>query len=213
MFGNKLKSIFKESGENGEKSNKRQVENIIFLIIILIVVVIVINRVWAKDEGKGKINDNNDKVLAQVVDTNLDNTEKSQNSGYYNLQENLETILETMEGVGKVKVLINYSETSSVVAMYNETVTESATEEKDTAGGTRNVTEVDTQKQIAYSEEDGNSTPITEKVIMPTIEGAIITAQGAENATVKANIISAVEAITGLATHKIQVFKMGSKEE
>ena len=43
---------------------------------------------------------------------------------------------------------------------------------------------------------------------MPTIEGAIITAEGASNATVKANIISATQAITGLATHKIQVFQM-----
>lgn len=207
MFGEKFKNALKE---NGEKSNKRQIENIIFLIIILIVVVIVINKVWSKDEDKSKINDNDDKVLAQVMDTNLNNTDKSKNSNYYDLQENLETILETMEGVGKVKVLINYSETSSVVAMYNETVTESSTQEKDTSGGTRNVTEVDTQKEIAYSEENGNSAPITEKVIMPTIEGAIITAEGAENATVKANIVAAVEAVTGLATHKIQVFKMES---
>lgn len=209
MFGEKVKNVFKE---NGEKNNKKQIENIIFLIIILIVVVIAINRIWAKDEDNSKIDTNDDKVLAQTIDTNIDNTQKEQNSNYYNLQEQLETILQTMEGVGKVRVLINYSETSSVVAMYNETVTESSTQEKDTSGGTRNITEVDTQKEIAYSEENGNSTPITEKVIMPTIEGAIITAQGAENATVKANIVSAVEAVTGLATHKIQVFKMEKVE-
>ena len=92
--------------------------------------------------------------------------------------------------------------------MYNETKTESVTEEKDTEGGTRNVTSTDTQKEIAYTEENGTSSPITEKVVMPTIEGAIITAQGASNATIKANIISATQAVTGLATHKIQVFQM-----
>ena len=46
-------------------------------------------------------------------------------------------------------------------------------------------------------------------MIMPTVEGAIITAQGVSDATVKTNIISAVEAVTGIATHKIQVFEMG----
>ena len=51
-------------------------------------------------------------------------------------------------------------------------------------------------------------TPITQKIIQPKIEGAIITAQGANNATVKTNVIQAVEAVTGLATHKIQVFEM-----
>ena len=44
--------------------------------------------------------------------------------------------------------------------------------------------------------------------MQPKIEGAIITAKGANNADIKANIIQAVEAVTGLATHKIQVFEM-----
>ena len=46
---------------------------------------------------------------------------------------------------------------------------------------------------------------------MPQIEGAIITAKGASNSNVKSNIISAVEAVTGIATHKIQVFEMGDE--
>ena len=50
--------------------------------------------------------------------------------------------------------------------------------------------------------------PITQKIIQPKIQGAIITAKGANDANTKANIIQAVEAITGLATHKIQVFEM-----
>ena len=43
---------------------------------------------------------------------------------------------------------------------------------------------------------------------MPKMEGALIVAEGANNASVKANIIQAVEALTGLATHKIQVLEM-----
>ena len=50
--------------------------------------------------------------------------------------------------------------------------------------------------------------PITQKVVKPKVEGAIITAKGASNAEIKTNIIQAVEAVTGLATHKIQVFEM-----
>ncbi len=50
-------------------------------------------------------------------------------------------------------------------------------------------------------------TPITQKVVQPKIEGAIITAKGANDMTTKTNIIQAVEAATGLATHKIQVLR------
>lgn len=200
----KLRNKFKlTSGEESEKKGKnKKIENLIFLIILLIVTVIMINSIWTGDSENSQ--EHTDKVLADVLKTD----DVNEGTGYYKLQESLEEILETIEGVGKVKVLINYSETSTTVAMYNETKTESITEEQDTEGGTRNVTQTDTQKEIAYTEADGNSNPITEKVIMPAIEGAIITAEGAANATIKSNIISATQAITGLATHKIQVFKM-----
>ena len=52
-----------------------------------------------------------------------------------------------------------------------------------------------------------NEEIIVQKTISPKLEGAIIIASGANNANVKANIIQAVEAATGLATHKIQVFE------
>ena len=54
----------------------------------------------------------------------------------------------------------------------------------------------------------GEKSIITQKTVSPKIEGAIITAEGGENANVKTQIIQAVEAATGLATHKIQVFKL-----
>ena len=62
---------------------------------------------------------------------------------------------------------------------------------------------MDTSKEVVYQNEE----IITQKKVSPKIEGAIITATGANNSTVKTNIIQAVEAATGLATHKIQVFE------
>ena len=197
-----IKNKLKLTNNNENKGDKKKIESIIFLIIILIITVIIINSVWNGDSEDSKVQ--NDKVLAEVLESDC----KDKTSGYYALQQDLESILETMEGVGKVKVLINYAETSTTVAMYNETKTESTTEEKDTEGGTRNVTQTDTQKEIAYTSETGESAPITEKIVMPIIEGAVITAEGAGNANVKSNIISATQAVTGLATHKIQVFQM-----
>ena len=44
--------------------------------------------------------------------------------------------------------------------------------------------------------------------MLPKIEGAIVIAEGAGNANVKANIIQAVAAVTGVATYKVQVFPM-----
>ena len=75
-------------------------------------------------------------------------------------------------------------------------------------GGLRNTTSTEVQKDVIYSGEGGNKIPMTEKIVMPTIEGAVITAQGVENANVKTNIINAVKSATGLSIDKIQVFEM-----
>lgn len=72
-------------------------------------------------------------------------------------------------------------------------------------GGIRVIESVDENKEIIV---DAENNPITEKVILPKIEGAIVIAEGGENAMIKTNVIQAVSAVTGLATHKIQVFKM-----
>ena len=87
--------------------------------------------------------------------------------------------------------------------MYNKTDKKSITNEKDSEGGTRIVEENDSSQEVIYQ----NDEIIIQKTITPKIEGAIITATGANNSYVKTNIIQAVEAATGLATHKIQVFE------
>ena len=194
-----LKEIFKKSEEGKDK--KKQIENIVVFIIILIITVLIINTMWSGEDKEGTENTHDaSKVLAHTDSSQQDN-----------LEDQLEDILETINGVGKVNVLIKYSESSTVVAMYNEITSESTSKENDGDGGSKDIKETENKKEIVYTDENGTNKPITEKVVMPVIEGAIVTAQGAGNANVKSSIVSAVEAVTGLAVHKIQVFEMGSK--
>lgn len=208
MFGNKLKSIIKQE-ENPEGNNKKKIENLVFFIVVLIITIVVINVIWNGNKKTNNQETNIDnKKLAESQNT-LSGTSDIQNSNTQNeLETKLEKILSKIQGVGEVQVCINYQESAEVVAMYNENSKTSSTEETDTSGGTRKIEETDTQKDIIYKEDNGEKTPITKKVVQPKIEGAIITAKGANNAETKTNIIQAVEAVTGLATHKIQVFEM-----
>ena len=205
MFGDKLKKlIIKTDSENGEGNSKKKIESLVFFVVILIITIVMINLIWNGNKQTTKEESN-------TLSKQLANTEESiKNNATItsDLEEQLEYILSKIQGVGEVKVFINYSESSQIVAMYNETTKTSSTEESDTSGGTRKIQEIDSQKDIIYQEENGEKTPVTQKVIQPKVEGAIITAKGAGNAEIKANIIQAVEAVTGLATHKIQVFEM-----
>lgn len=202
MFRNQLNKLIKSNNEEGQVKNKKTIENLVFFVIILIITIVIINIIWngKKQTTKQESNNSTTKQLAE--------TEVNETSNSTDLSVQLEEILSKIQGVGEVKVFVNYSESSQIVAMYNETTKSSNTEESDTSGGTRKIQEIDSQKDIIYQEQDGEKTPITQKVIQPKVEGAIITAKGANNAETKANIIQAVEAVTGLATHKIQVFEM-----
>lgn len=204
MFGDKLKKIVNAKEEEGG-NEKRKIENLVFFVVLLIITIVIINIIWKGN--KQVIKQENNTTTKQLANREIP-TNVSDNTTTDNLTEKLETILSKIQGVGEVKVFVNYSETSEVVAMYNETTKTSNTEENDTSGGTRKIQETDSQRDIIYQEENGEKTPITQKVIQPKVEGAIITAKGANSAEIKANIIQAVEAVTGLATHKIQVFEM-----
>ena len=74
-------------------------------------------------------------------------------------------------------------------------------------GGTRTIETIDENREIVV---DSANNPITQKVVMPKIEGAIVIAEGGGDATIKTNVVQAVSAVTGLATHKIQVSKMSN---
>lgn len=199
----KMENFLKKmSSKNGETKAKKKIENIIFLIIILVITLVMINTIWNGNEGKNEKTETTNSSGKVLADTEKSTTSQDE------LEEKLENFLSTIKNVGKVKVLINYSETSSLVPLYDETTTTSSTEEGDSSGGTRNVTETEVQKDVVFSEKSGSKEPVTQKTIMPTIQGAIITAEGASDATVRTNIINAVGAVTGLSIDKVQVFEM-----
>lgn len=199
MLSEKLKKIFPKNDGN----NKKKIENILVFIVILAITIVAINYIWNGDETSKSSNEvpeaENSNSVVQV----------STHSFYDENEEKLANILSNIEGVGKVKVLLTYSQTSTSIPLYNENLRESNTTETDSSGGSRTVAESDSEKEVIYKEDSsGNREPVTQSVISPQIEGAIITAEGADNAEVKSAIVQAVEAATGLATHKIQVFKM-----
>lgn len=204
MFKDKLNRLIEKDKEEG--NNRKKIENLVFFVVVLIITIVVINLIWNDKNASKDIKgvDNNKKLAAvNQVETQIKQVPQEQN-----LSQKLESILSKIQGVGDVNVFINYSESSEVVAMYNENSKSSTTEETDVSGGVRKVQETDSQKDIIYQENEGVKTPMTKKVVEPKIEGAIITAKGANNIDIKTNIIQAVEAVTGLATHKIQVFEM-----
>ncbi len=179
-----------------DKDNKRRNENLVAFLIILVITLIIINKILSEDESKNALDENNAEL---VTKSNVVATEVSIENE--NLKVELENILSKISGVGKVEVLLTYSETSSMSPLYNESTSSSVSTSSD---GT--TTETTSESKEIFT--DSSDEAVIEKYKMPKLEGAIVIAQGAGDITVKSNIVSAVEATTGLLNHKIQVFEM-----
>ncbi|MGN1299196.1 MAG: hypothetical protein ACI4UE_04360 [Candidatus Scatovivens sp.] len=179
-----------------EKFKNNKIEKLVSFLVILVITLIIINKILNEDDKNKKENLTN---TTQLVTTDNENNDVD------NLEEKLETILSQIQGVGKVNVLITYSESSSINPLYNENSSSSTTEENVNSDTTKVTQTQSTSKEILT---DSSSNPIIQKTTYPKIEGSIIIAEGASSAEVKTSIISAVEAATGLASHKIQVFEM-----
>lgn len=188
----KLKGIF--------NNKDKKMENLVSFLIILIITLIVINKILENDEKEIVDYEN-------MVGVELAGSKKPENDFENNeLEKRLESILSKISGVGKVSVLLTYKESGSIVPIYNLNSSKIDTEEKDNSGSSKLTENESIQKDVIISENNG---VVIEKTLMPIVEGAIVIAEGGSNTNIKSNIISAVEAVTGVKTHKIQVFEMG----
>lgn len=193
----KLKNMF---------TGKRKNENLVVLLVLVIIVVISINYIW---KGENNKKDSNVQKSVTQEDKNVKEVSAENTDDSAELEKRLENILSKISGVGETKVMITYAESSSVEPVYDENIKSSNTVESDKSGGTRSISETNNQKQVIYKQNsDGSKEPITKSLVSPKIEGAIIAAKGASNDDIKAKIIEAVGAATGISAHKIQVFEM-----
>ena len=165
MIQEKIKALVSQQKEKGDKKN---IENLIVFLIILIVTIIAINTILGDDEKKDVVIDESTK-MSSTIETN-EETSKIQDS----LEDKLKNILCKIEGVGDVDVLVTYSTTSETVAMYNENQKESSTEETDTGGGVRKITETDNSKEIVFKDENGYKIPVTTKQYFQNWRGQLL---------------------------------------
>ena len=123
------------------------------------------------------------------------------------LEARVKKILKTVDGVGQVEVMIVLKSSEEKVLRVDKESSDSSTEENDSSGGTRKITDVEKKENTILTGSGDNSAPIVEKEIRPEIEGIIISAEGGGSPTVKVEISSAMEALFNLPPHKIKVLK------
>ena len=125
------------------------------------------------------------------------------------LEERIAQLLKSVEGVGKVDVMVVLSSSSEKVYRTDRSENTSTTKEKDASGGERDIASSQSEESTILSQQSGQSgtSPLIQKELYPEISGIVISAQGGDSPTVQAEISQAMEALFGLEPHKIKVLK------
>lgn len=147
------------------------------LIIVLVGIVLMLIPSHNRTETKVEVNDINDDKTQSV-------------------EEELENILSSVQGVGTVKVMLKESVGTETIY---ETNHNSSSSDLSTDTKTEIVTVTDSQR---------NENGLIKQVNPPQYLGAIIICQGANDPKVRLVVTDAVSKITGLGADKIAVLNM-----
>ena len=115
------------------------------------------------------------------------------------LEEDLQKILSQIKGAGKVSVMVTLVDGGDTYFAVDEN-----------ASYTKGDTEEARNSQVTHvfkNDSKDGELPLVTKQTYPQISGVLICAEGANNPQVKNNIITAVEALLGVKSHRIEVME------
>lgn len=172
------------------------------VVLFLVGLIILIICIPSKSNGdKNSTYSNQEKETDDVSKLDQESYKKS-------LEEELEKVLSSAYGVGKVKVMITLESGSENIVKEDTKVSSSNIAEEDTSGGKRSTKEGTEESTTVYENENGNTSPYIVKEKMPAIAGVLVVAEGGGQSDVIQNISDAVKALFNVEAHKIKVMKM-----
>ena len=127
------------------------------------------------------------------------------------LEMRLTEALSKVEGMGKVQVMITLSASRELVVEREQTVSRSATNEADSQGGSRVVSQMEMGDTVVYSSGGTDSEPYVIKTLPPKVEGVLVVAEGAGRGTINRTVTAIAQALFGVEAHKVSVVRMETK--
>ncbi len=179
-----MKDIFKSSDKG------RKIQMLILMILIGVLIVMFTNNLLKTSEP----------ASAQLIDTSSGSSQTISRE-----DSQMEEILSQIQGVGKVKVMITYENTGKNI--YAVDVNETLDLEEQKTGADRVVTKKNEDKKttVVFNQINGQRTPLYEDTMAANVRGVLVVAEGANDPSVRSQILNAVRVLTGVELHKIAI--------
>lgn len=135
---------------------------------------------------------------------NTSNSEMDEIQYCRKLEEELETFLAKVEGVGQVEVLI-YMKTSPEYIVEKDTPVYETSRD----GESESSSETRKEETTVYTTTNyGEQVPFVSQTRKPQIEGMVIAAEGAANESVRIQLVRSAMALYGIEANKVEVLTL-----
>lgn len=218
-----------KSDDSGEKSTSGLMnklpgvlkkENFVVFILCGILLLVITFPTGKKENAKME-SENTDRQSATMFmdrgggvkeDDRSENTTGQEWQDYVNyLEEALEELLGTMEGAGRVKVMITLHDTGEQIVEKDITERLKGDTHVETAASDHITDRESEQVTVLASYEKGLSSPYVKQVISPKVKGVAVSVQGGGNPEINKNISETIQALFGIDVHKIKIIKMSTQ--
>lgn len=199
-----------EKVKNFAKSKNNLIVLVLAGILLMVIALPVTEKDKNKDTNTEKEKDNTSYAQPSVYELTQMNGQNLTEEQLYvvYMEEKLQEVLGRLDGAGEVKVLITLQASEEKIVEKDIPLTESDTEETDSAGGSRRVYSTDRGESTVYTNADNEAVPYVVQTISPKVEGVVVLAEGAGTGNVSLQLSEAVQVLFGIEAHKIKVMKM-----
>ena len=125
------------------------------------------------------------------------------------LEKELEELLSSVEGAGRVRVMITLEQSRELVLEKEEKRSQKQTMEENAEGLGKEGRENIWEEKAIYEEGEREKSPFVVKQIFPRIQGVVVAAEGVGTGCVRSDLSEAVQALFGIEAHKVKVLKLG----
>ncbi|TRM13288.1 stage III sporulation protein AG [Lentibacillus cibarius] len=150
-----------------------------------------------------------EKMKEQTADETLLNKSKSSSSSVKdieaNYEEDLQELLNKIQGVSKAEVMVNLDSTKVKVFEKNLIQSQQSTKETDTNGGEREIEENSDETEVVLVRQGDKEVPLLVQTKKPDVRGVFVVAKGVNHASVEKWVIEAVSRVLDVPTHRVSV--------
>ena len=130
------------------------------------------------------------------------------------LERRLEEVLSLVDGVGRIRVMITFSQGREMVFAVDRNINTSANKEEDSQGGTRHQSSQHSQdKTLIITDRSGVDRPLVVKETEPVIGGVMIIAEGGDDVLIRDALIRSTSTLLGIEINRVQVLKMKAQTQ